>query len=128
MKNQKSLTIITGIVTLISMVSYLASGRGSDATKIVYDLSLAVFGSALLGFIMSLSSYYSTKQQELHEFISAVEWYIDHFYWIHPLQIQIPMRLYQDYLFDKDGNASDALYDELIRSKMLRPETQRGLT
>ena len=128
MKNQKSLTIITGIVTLISMVSYLASGRGSDAAKIVSDLSLAIFGSALLGFIMSLSSYYSAKQQELHDFISAVERYIDQFYWIHPLQIQIPMRLYQDYLFDKDDDASDALYNELIRSKMLRPETKRGLT
>lgn len=128
MRNHRALTITTGIATLISIVSYLLSGRGSNAANIVSDLSLAVFGSALLGFIMSLSSYNSAKQQELHEFISAVERYVDQFYWIHPLQIQIPMKLYQDYLYDKDDDATDELYDELIRSKMLKPETQRGLT
>ena len=129
MRNQRMLTIVTGIVSLLAILVYvLSKACEGNIWKSLTELSLAVFGSALLGFIMSLSSYFSAKQQEIADFITVVEDYSRQFYLIAPLQIQIPRELYKTYLYDKKEDASDQLFDSLERKKVLRKNTQRNLT
>ncbi len=129
MRNQRTLTIVTGVVSFLAIFVYVLSKACEGSIwKSMMELSLAIFGSALLGFIMSLSSYFSAKQQEMSDFITVVEDYSRHFYLITPLQIQIPRELYKTYLYDKKEDASDQLFDNLERRRFLRKNTQRNLT
>ena len=51
MKAKKWLTIITLIITALSLVLAFIIGKNSNC--ITYDISMAIFGGAALGFIMS---------------------------------------------------------------------------
>ena len=56
MKAKKWLTIITLVITVISLVLAFIIGKNSNC--ITYDISMAIFGGAALGFIMSFTEYY----------------------------------------------------------------------
>ena len=56
MKAKKWLTIITLVITALSLVLAFIIGKNSNC--ITYDISMAIFGGAALGFIMSLTEYY----------------------------------------------------------------------
>ena len=56
MKAKKWLTIITLAISIIALV--LAFAIGKESNSIFYDIEMAILGSALLGFIMSLTEYF----------------------------------------------------------------------
>lgn len=128
MRNQKRLTILTGGMTLISILLYVFQQIIFCWCKWLGDVSLAVFGSAMVGLFMSLSSYFSAKQQEVQEFIRDVENHVDNFRWLAPLQIKIPRELYKAYLKSGKEIIPDSLYEALETKKMLREGTTRALT
>jgi len=60
MKAKKWVTIITFICAVISLVfALIATFKCID---LVYDISMAIFGSALLGFIMSLANEWNYEK------------------------------------------------------------------
>ena len=66
MKAKKWLTIITLCVSIFSLS--VACIIGKDSNCISYDVSMALLGSAVLGFIMSLTEYYVEKRKAMEEF------------------------------------------------------------
>lgn len=69
MKEKKRLTIITAIFSLISfIIAIIAWVIGKSSNCIVYDISMAIFGSALLGMIMSLIEYFTERRKAMEKF------------------------------------------------------------
>lgn len=66
MRGKKWLTIITFFCTVIALIVAFVIGKGSDC--IFYDIAMAVFGSALLGFIMSLTEYFVERRNAMECF------------------------------------------------------------
>ena len=66
MRGKKWLTIITFGCTVIALI--IAFAVGKDSGCITYDIAMAVFGSALLGFIMSLTEYFVEKRNAMECF------------------------------------------------------------
>ena len=66
MKAKKWLTIITLVITALSLVFAFIIGKNSNC--ITYDISMAIFGGAALGFIMSLTEYYVERRKAMEEF------------------------------------------------------------
>lgn len=66
MKAKKWLTIITLIVSLLSLAAAFVIGK--DSNSIYYDVSMALLGSAVLGFIMSITEYYVERRKAMEEF------------------------------------------------------------
>lgn len=60
MRGSKWLSIITFGVSAVALVGVLIL-HSMEYLSLIYDISLAVFGSALLGFIMSLVGYFAVK-------------------------------------------------------------------
>lgn len=66
MNAKKWVTITTFLCTLMAVVLLLIfKWRECD---IGYDIALAVFGSALLGFVMSLIEYYAERRRAMEDF------------------------------------------------------------
>ena len=71
MKAKKWLIIITLIVSIVSFI--IAFVIGKKVLAYIYDVSMALFGSAALGFIMSITEYYVERRKAMEEFwIQAV--------------------------------------------------------
>ena len=66
MKVKKWLTIITALCSVLAVVSAIAIGKESNSMR--YDISMAVLGSSLLGFIMSITEYFDERQRSMKEF------------------------------------------------------------
>lgn len=66
MKAKKWLTVITLIVSILSLVAAFVIGK--DSNCIFYDVSMALLGSAVLGFIMSIAEYYVERRKAMEEF------------------------------------------------------------
>lgn len=66
MKTKKWLSIITLGCFFISAVLSISIGKSSN--HILYDFSMAAFGSALLGFIMSITEYSFARRNAMETF------------------------------------------------------------
>lgn len=66
MRAKKWLTFATIICTMASVVLMIVFQ--CNDIKIGYDISLALFGSAFLGFIMSLIEYFSERKSSMEKF------------------------------------------------------------
>jgi len=66
MRAAKWLTIITIVLTIIFLV--LSVLFYFYKINLAYDISLAIFGGSILGFIMSLIEYYAAKRQSMETF------------------------------------------------------------
>lgn len=66
MRGKKWMTIITFLFAVIALIIAVVIGKGCAC--IAYDVTMAIFGSALLGFIMSLTEYFVERR-------SAMEWF-----------------------------------------------------
>ena len=72
MKAKKWLTIITLFVSIVSFIIACLIGKGNDF--IGYDIAMALLGSAVLGFIMSITEYYVERRKAMEDFwIQAVK-------------------------------------------------------
>lgn len=69
MKAKKWVTFITAGISAISLICALIAN--CKDVGIVYDISMAIWGSALLGFIMSLIEYFAERRKSMEAFLSA---------------------------------------------------------
>ena len=69
MKAKKWVTFITAGVSAISLICSIIAYKIS--VDLMYDISMAIFGSALLGFIMSLIEYFAERRKAMEDFLRA---------------------------------------------------------
>lgn len=72
MKAKKYLTICTLMVSVVSIISAVLIGKSSNC--IGYDIAMALLGSAVLGFIMSITEYYVEKRRAMEAFWLSAEY------------------------------------------------------
>lgn len=125
-KNQKNLFIITSVVTIISFFGYCI-GKNCRA-NMISDISLAVFGSALLGAIMSLTSYMEIKEAVVHSALYSVDKHVDLLSRVEPMQIQIPKVLLEKLLDNGHLIAEEKLYQQLEQEHFIKRGTKRSLS
>lgn len=74
MRSKKWLTILTAVCSVLGILGII--GFNSVQHKFAYDISLATFGSSLLGFLMSLTEYFVERRKAMESFwlegVSAV--------------------------------------------------------
>lgn len=63
MKTKKWLTIITLIITALSLVLAFIIGKNSNC--ITYDISMAIFGGAALGFLFLVKHFSITTKSRI---------------------------------------------------------------
>lgn len=102
MKAKKWLTIITLVITVLSLL--LAIIIGKDSNCISYDISMAIFGGATLGFIMSLTEYYVERQRAMEEFLIQAINVLNELRKIKYLDIDAPINLIADAINEEDSN------------------------
>lgn len=66
MRGKKNLTIITFLCTVSALLCAILTAE--EVNSIVYDIALAIFGSALLGFVMSLTEYFVERRSAMECF------------------------------------------------------------
>ena len=69
MKTKKWVTFITAGISAISLICAIVAN--CFCIELMYDISMAIFGSALLGFIMSLIEYFAERRKAMEYFLSA---------------------------------------------------------
>lgn len=103
MKAKKWLTIITLIITILSLLIAIIIGK--DSNCITYDISMALFGSAILGFIMSLTEYYVERRRAMEEFWIQATKVLNELKKIKYLDVDAPIKLIVDAIKEEDSNA-----------------------
>lgn len=91
MKAKKWLTIITFIYAVLGLLFCLISSHSNF--KLGYDLSLAIFGSALLGFVMSLAEYFVERRKAMERFWRESYHVLNKFRILEPVCINEPEEL-----------------------------------
>ena len=71
MKTKKWVTFITAGISAISLICAIVATCPCVNLPLMYDISMAIFGSALLGFIMSLIEYFAERRKAMESFLSA---------------------------------------------------------
>ena len=69
MKAKKWVTFIAAGISAISLICAIVAN--CFCIELMYDISMAIFGSALLGFIMSLIEYFAERRKAMESFLSA---------------------------------------------------------
>lgn len=101
-ESKKWLTIITLIITVLSL--FLAIIIGKDSNCITYDISMAVFGGAALGFIMSLTEYYVERRKAMEEFWLQASKVLNELKKIKYLDVDAPVNLIVDAIREDSSN------------------------
>ena len=68
MAAKKWVTIVTFVCTIEVIIFIVIFKLYCLENNIGYDIALAVFGSALLGFVMSLVEYFSERKNAMEQF------------------------------------------------------------
>lgn len=102
MKSKKWLTIITLFMSILSFI--VACLIGKDSNCIFYDISMALLGSAVLGFIMSLTEYYVEKRKAMEEFWLQSSKILKELRKIKYLELDAPIELIKDALLEEQTN------------------------
>lgn len=69
MKAKKWVTFITVGISAVSLICAIFAN--CFCIDLMYDISMAIFGSALLGFIMSLIEYFAERRKAMEDFLRA---------------------------------------------------------
>lgn len=112
MKAKKWLTIITLCVSIFSLS--VACIIGKDSNCLSYDVSMALLGSAVLGFIMSLTEYYVEKRKAMEEFWLQSNKTLKELRKIKYLELDAPVELIKDALLEEQANDRKAKFTLLI--------------
>lgn len=99
MKAKKWLTIITLVITALSFII------GKNSNCITYDISMAIFGGAALGFIMSLTEYYVERRKAMEDFWLQATKVLNELKKIKYLDVDAPINLIVDAIDEDDSNA-----------------------
>lgn len=103
MKAKKWLTIITLVITVLSLVRAFIIGKNSNC--ITYDISMAIFGGAALGFIMSLTEYYVERRKAMEDFWLQATKVLNELKKIKYLDVDAPINLIVDAIHEDASNA-----------------------
>ena len=102
MKAKKWLTIITLVITALSLVLAFIIGKNNNC--ITYDISMAIFGGAVLGFIMSLTEYYVERRKAMEEFWLQANQVLNELKKIKYLDVDAPINLIVDAMHEDNSN------------------------
>ena len=112
MREPKWLTIITAICTVVSFFIILCFQNTNF--QLIYDLALAVFGSALLGFIMSLIQYSASRRTAMESFWDKAGNVLSQLRKIKYLDIDAPFELVKNCFQEERKNNFAELIDSGI--------------
>lgn len=109
MRAKKWLTIITCGCTLNSLITAFLIGK--DANCIAYDIAMAVFGSALLGFIMSLIEYIVERRNAMECFWQEARTVLLNLRKVKYINIDAPLDLIHDCFQEEWDNEFSRMLD-----------------
>lgn len=125
MKAKKWLTIITLIITALSLVLAFIIGKNSNC--ITYDISMAIFGGAALGFIMSLTEYYVERRKAMKEFWLQATKVLNELKKIKYLDVDAPINLIVDAIHEDDSNALKKKFHLLSNDEKISVNAKENL-
>lgn len=125
MKAKKWLTIITLIITALSLVLAFIIGKNSNC--ITYDISMAIFGGAALGFIMSLTEYYVERRKAMEEFWLQATKVLNELKKIKYLDVDAPINLIVDAIHEDDSNALKEKFHLLSNDEKISVNAKENL-
>lgn len=67
MREYKVLSCLSSFISLISFVCTLCT-HGKESVALLYNISLAIFGSSLVSFVMSLIGYFANRRKAMELF------------------------------------------------------------
>lgn len=125
MKSKRWLTIITLAVSIAALAVAIAVGK--DSNNIIYDISLALFGSAALGFIMSITEYYVEKRRAMEEFWFQARNILKELRKIKYFTADAPSDLIIGALYEEYSNEWKVQFGEIYSDKDLQSEAKNKL-
>jgi uncharacterized protein YlzI (FlbEa/FlbD family) len=102
MKAKKWVTFITAGVSAISLICAIIAYVNN--VDLMYDISMAIFGSALLGFIMSLIEYFAERRKAMEDFLGAAYKIYVQLRKIKLLKLDEPKELILDCILEEQSN------------------------
>ena len=126
MKAKKWVTFITAGISAISLIFAIVATCPCVNLPLMYDISMAIFGSALLGFIMSLIEYFAERRKAMESFLSAAYKVYVQLRKIKLLKLDQPQDLILDCIAEEqhnkqwgkcDGETAKALGIEAVHKK-----------
>ena len=102
MKAKKWVTFITFGVSVFSLICSIIAKY--VCVDLMYDISMAIFGSALLGFIMSLIEYFAERRKAMEDFLSAAYSVYVQLRKIKLLKLDQPQNLILDCILEEQHN------------------------
>lgn len=121
MKAKKWLTIIAGSFSLLSFIAALIIGKSSNC--ILYDISMAVFGSALLGAIMSLTEYFVDRRKSMEQFWDEARKVLNELRKIRYINVDAPHELICACFLEEESNKWHRIFNdpqsETARNKLI---------
>jgi hypothetical protein len=109
MKAKKWLSRITILITVLAVVGLTLFSKGS---LLWYSISLAIFGSALLGFIMSLTEYFAEKRKAMEAFWQEAVRTSNTLSNLKYCLLDVPVELVRDCVAEEFINKNFAVYQE----------------
>ena len=107
MRQNKWLVQGTLFITIISVLIAYAIGKTSNS--IMYDISMAIFGSAFLGFIMSLIQYFSERRHAMECFWKEATNTLSKLKTIPYINVDAPLELIVKCLVEEEANEWEEL-------------------
>jgi len=105
MKAKKWLTIITLWISLILLPCIVMLFFYGDATsELIYNLMLAAFGSSLMGFIMSMTEYFTEKRKAMESFLGVALKYMDECKTVQHFSTAEPIKYIKECIREEDQN------------------------
>ena len=125
MKAKKWLTIITLLVSLLSLVAAFVIGK--DSNCIYYDVSMALLGSAVLGFIMSITEYYVERHKAMEEFWIQATNILKELRKIKHLDMDAPTNLIIEAFGEERSNEWNLMFSLLSEDKEIQHKAKDNL-
>lgn len=125
MKAKKWLTIITLIVSLLSLGAAFVVGKGSNC--ICYDIFMALLGSAVLGFIMSVTEYYVERRKAMEEFLIQATNILKELRKVKHLDLDAPTDLIIEAFAEERSNECNQMFSILSEDKEIHHESKDNL-
>lgn len=88
---------------------------GKECNCICYDIFMAIFGSALLGFIISFVEYFGERRNSMEWFYQEASIALNELRKLHPFTEDDAAALIFAYFREEEGNAMPRLIDEAPR-------------
>lgn len=125
MKAKKWLTMISLVITVVSL--FISINIGKNSNCVIYDISMAIFGGAILGFIMSLIEYYVERQRAMEEFWLQATKVLNELKKIKYLDVDAPINLIVDAIREEDTNILQGKFHFLSEEQKISISAKKNL-